>query len=103
MKKKLEGQTAIVTGASSGIGAGVAKALALEGAFVVINFHSGEEKAKAVLAEIQQAGGDGVTIQADVSKEPEVVSMFQHTIKQCGTWTLLSITQDCKKILFFMR
>lgn len=87
--KKLQGQVAIVTGASSGIGAGVAKALAAEGAIVVINYASSPEKAEKVLEEIKQKGGEGYTIKADVSNEKEVVGMFQTTIKKYGTVDIL--------------
>jgi glucose 1-dehydrogenase len=89
MKRKLEGQTAIVTGASSGIGAGVAKALAAEGATVVINHASSADKATAVLNEIKQAGGNGMVAKADVSKEADVQAMFKETIKQFGTVDIL--------------
>jgi len=87
--KKLQGQVAIVTGASSGIGAGVAKALAAEGATIVINYSSSPEKAEKVLDEIKQKGGDGFAIKADVSKESEVVDMFQQTLKRYGTVDIL--------------
>ncbi|HTJ48752.1 MAG TPA: SDR family NAD(P)-dependent oxidoreductase, partial [Cyclobacteriaceae bacterium] len=87
--KKLQGQVAIVTGASSGIGAGVAKALAEAGAIVVVNYSSSPDKAEKVLAEIKGAGGDGITIKADVSNEAEVISMFQQTIKKYGTVDIL--------------
>jgi glucose 1-dehydrogenase len=87
--KKLQGQIAIVTGASSGIGAGVAKALAAEGATVIINYSSSPEKAEKVLAEIKAKGGDGFSIKADVSNEKEVVDMSQQTIKRYGTVDIL--------------
>jgi glucose 1-dehydrogenase len=89
MKRKLEGQIALVTGASSGIGAGVAKAIAAEGAKVVINYSSSPDKAEKVLNEIEQAGGTALTIKADVSNEKEVVSMFQETFKRFGTVDIL--------------
>ena len=87
--KKLQGQVAIITGASSGIGAGVAKALAEAGASVVVNYSSSSDKAEKVLTEIKEAGGDGITIKADVSNETEVISMFQQTIKKYGTVDIL--------------
>jgi Dehydrogenases with different specificities (related to short-chain alcohol dehydrogenases) len=89
MKKKLEGQIAIVTGASSGIGAGVAKALAREGAAVVVNYSSSEGKAREVLKTIKDEGGEGFIFQADVSKEDQVVAMFAETCKQFGTVDIL--------------
>lgn len=89
MKRKLEGQTAIVTGASSGIGAGVAKALAAEGATVVINHSSSADKAAAVLDEIKKAGGTGMVVKADVSNEADVQAMFKETYKQFGTVDIL--------------
>lgn len=89
MKKKLEGQIAIATGASSGIGAGVAKALAREGAAVVVNYSSSEDKARDVLKEIKDEGGEGFIYQADVSSEDQVVDMFAETFKQYGTVDIL--------------
>src|SRR5450432_1822594 len=91
MEKKLQGQIAIVTGASSGIGAGVAKSLAAAGATVAVNHPMAATKdaAEAVLAEIIHAGGAGITYQCDVSKEDEVVKMFADVAKQFGTVDIL--------------
>ena len=88
-KKSLQGQTAIVTGASSGIGAGIAKALAHAGAKVVINYSSSAEKAEKVLQDIKSLGGDGFIFKADVSKESEVISMFQETVGRFRTVDIL--------------
>jgi glucose 1-dehydrogenase len=91
MEKALTGQTAIVTGASSGIGAGVAKALAAAGATVVVNHPvpATRDAAESVLAEIRSAGGSGSTYLCDVSKEPEVQKMFADVIAQYGTVDIL--------------
>jgi glucose 1-dehydrogenase len=91
MEKKLDGQIAIITGASSGIGAGVAKAFAAEGATVVINHpvDQTQQAADAVLAEVKAAGGTGITFKCDVSKEDQVIQMFSDTVKQFGTVDIL--------------
>jgi glucose 1-dehydrogenase len=91
MDKKLQGQVAIITGGSSGIGAGVAKSLSAAGATVVINYPvaPAREAADAVLAEITAAGGAGMTAMCDVSQEAEVQKMFADTISQYGTVDIL--------------
>jgi glucose 1-dehydrogenase len=91
MEKKLEGQIAIITGASSGIGAGCAKELAKAGATVVVNFPvaSTREMADRVVSEIAANGGKAITYQADVSKETEVQKMFSDVVKQFGTVDIL--------------
>lgn len=90
-EKKLQNQVAIITGASSGIGSGVAKALAAAGATVVVNHPVAATKdaAEKVLAAINAAGGTGITFQCDVSKEAEVIKMFAETIAQFGTVDIL--------------
>ena len=87
--KKLSGQVAIVTGASSGIGAGVAKAVAEAGAAVAQNYSSRPDKAEKVLEEIKSKGGEGFTIKADVSKEEDVLNMFAETYKRYKTVDIL--------------
>ena len=86
---RLQNQIALVTGASSGIGVGVAKALAANGATVVINYRSHADEAAAVLADITAAGGQAIVYQADVSDETQVEKMFADLIAQFGTLHIL--------------
>jgi glucose 1-dehydrogenase len=88
-QKPLEGQTAIVTGASSGIGAGIAKALGAAGAAIVVNYSSSADKAEKVVESIRENGGKAFSFKADVSKEDDVIAMFSETIKQHGTVDIL--------------
>ncbi|AZA88284.1 glucose 1-dehydrogenase [Chryseobacterium shandongense] len=91
MEISLKNQVAIVTGASSGIGTGIAKSLAAAGATVIVN-HSSEhsaDEANEVLKEITDAGGTGIVYQCDVSSEEQVVGMFQEVISQFGTVDIL--------------
>ncbi len=91
MKQKLEGQVAIITGASSGIGAGCSIELARAGATVVVNYPvlQAKEMAEKVVAEIAANGGRAISYKADVSKEDEVQRMFADTVKQFGTVDIL--------------
>ena len=84
-RKFLKGQKALVTGANSGIGKGVAIALGRAGADVVINFRSGEEAAQQVADEIIAGGSRSYIHNADVSQEAEVVAMFERMKKEFGT------------------
>jgi glucose 1-dehydrogenase len=87
--KPLLGQRAIVTGGSSGIGAAIAKALGAAGATVVVNWSRGEDAARRVLAELEQAGGRGLTLGGDVSCEEDVRRIFRTTIQALGSVDIL--------------
>ncbi len=87
--KRLQGQTAIVTGSSSGLGQGIAIEMGQEGANVCINYHSDEDGANVTLQAIEAAGGQGFTIQADVSDPDDVEKVFQETIDAFGTVDIL--------------
>lgn len=84
MNNKLENKVVVVTGASKGIGAGIAKQMSASGAKVVVNYASSKESADAVVAEIVGAGGNAVAIQGDMSKQSDVKRLFEETINLFG-------------------
>jgi 3-oxoacyl-[acyl-carrier protein] reductase len=86
---KLTNQVAVVTGASKGIGAGIAKALAAEGAFVVVNYSSSKDGADRVVKEITSTGGKAIAIQGDVSKQADITRLFAETKKTFGKLNIL--------------
>ena len=86
---KLSGQVAVVTGASKGIGAGIAKALAAEGAAVVVNYASSKDAADKVVQEITAKGGKAVAVKADLSKPAEIPALFAETKKAFGKLDIL--------------
>jgi 3-oxoacyl-[acyl-carrier protein] reductase len=87
--KKLAGKVAVVTGASKGIGAGIAKYLAVEGASVVVNYASSREGADQVVNEIVKEGGKAIAVQADVAKKKEIEHLFAETKKAFGRLDIL--------------
>ena len=86
---KLTGKVAIVTGASKGIGAAIAKGLAQAGAAVVVNYSAGKEGAERTVVEITRAGGKAIAVQADVSKAADVKRLFEETEKTLGSPSVL--------------
>ena len=86
---KLKGQVAVVTGASKGIGASIAKSLAAEGAAVVVNYSSSKEGAERIVSEIARQGGKAVAVQGDVSKASDVKRIFAETERTFGKLDIL--------------
>jgi 3-oxoacyl-[acyl-carrier protein] reductase len=86
---KLAGKVAVVTGASKGIGAGIAKALAAEGAAVVVNYASSKAGADSVVASIRAAGGKAVAVRGDVSKPAEAKAIIDAAIESYGQLDIL--------------
>jgi 3-oxoacyl-[acyl-carrier protein] reductase len=86
---KLSGKVAVVTGASKGIGAGIAKELAAQGASVVVNYSSSKEGADKVVAEIVKAGGKAIAVGGSVAKTAEIETLFAETKKAYGRVDIL--------------
>jgi 3-oxoacyl-[acyl-carrier protein] reductase len=87
--KKLAGKVAVVTGASKGIGAAIAKHLAAEGAAVVVNYASSKAGADKVVADITSGGGKAIAVQADVAKKADINRLFAQTKKSFGPLNIL--------------
>lgn len=86
---KLKGKVAVVTGASKGIGASIAKTLGSAGASVVVNYSSSKEGADKVVAEIEKQGGKAIAVQGDMSKSSDVKRLFSETKKAFGSVNIL--------------
>jgi 3-oxoacyl-[acyl-carrier protein] reductase len=91
---KLTNKVAVVTGASKGIGAGIAKTLAADGASVVVNYASSKEGADKVVAEIKAKGGKAVAVHGDVSKQADISKLFAETKKAFGRLDVLVNNAD---------
>src|SRR6476660_8098440 len=89
---RLSGKTAVVTGAAKGIGAGIAKGLAAEGAAVVVNYASSKDGADRVVADIKAKGGKAIAVQGDVAKAADVEKIFAETKRAFAGWTFWSTT-----------
>jgi 3-oxoacyl-[acyl-carrier protein] reductase len=89
MAKKLAGKVAVVTGASKGIGASIAKHLAAEGAAVVVNYASSKEGAERVVAEIARGDGRAIAVQANLAREADIEQLFAETLRAFGQIDIL--------------
>ena len=89
MSQKLAGKVAIVTGASKGIGASIAKHLAAEGAAVIVNYSASKEGADRVVDEITAKGGRAIAVKADVTKQDEIAHLFAETQNAFGKLDIL--------------
>jgi 3-oxoacyl-[acyl-carrier protein] reductase len=87
--KKLDGKVAVVTGASKGIGASIARHLASEGASVVVNYASSKTGAEKVVSEITAEGGSAIAVQADVGKATDIDRLFAETKRAFGKLDIL--------------
>ena len=85
----LKGKVAVVTGASKGIGAGIAERFAADGARVVVNYASDRAGAEKVVAKIKQVGGEAIAVQGDVAKKQDVERMFAEAKKAFGKLDIL--------------
>src|ERR1041384_15799 len=88
-EKKLAGKVAIVTGASKGIGAGIAKEMAAAGASVVVNYSSSKKGADEVVAAIKKNGGQAIALQADMAKRSEIERLFSEAVRAFGRVDIL--------------
>lgn len=89
MSQRLKGKVALITGASKGIGAAIAKHLASEGAYVIVNYASSKENAEKIVAEIVKKGGKAIAIQADVAKEKDIENLFKQAVTAFGKIDIL--------------
>jgi len=89
MDESLKGKTALVTGASRGIGRAIAVRLAAGGADVCVNYAKNAKEAQEVVSDIKSAGGSAIAVQADVSRVADVARLFDETIRQLGKLDIL--------------
>ena len=97
MKISLNDQVALVTGGDSGIGRAICIAFAAAGAKVVVNYNSSQDKADEVVRQIQQAGGQALAVQCDVSSEDDVARLFDETDRAFGGLDILVANAGMQK------
>jgi NAD(P)-dependent dehydrogenase (short-subunit alcohol dehydrogenase family) len=98
----LAGKVAVITGASRGIGRATAERLARDGASVVINYAVSDERAKAVVKEIEARGGKAIAIQADIARLDDIARLFRETVVRLGRLDILvanaAVEQFCRTL-----
>ena len=99
--ERLKNQVALITGASSGIGKGIARAMADEGADVVVNYIGDEKAARQLCDELREKGVRAIAVEADVSNEDQVRKMFETAIEQLGTVDILVNNAGLQQDAFF--
>lgn len=102
MQQRLKGQAALITGASSGIGQAIAIGMAKEGAAVGINYASSSDGAEETLRQVEEQGGEGIIIQADVSDQDSVQQMFDQFLERFGTIDVLVANAGIQKDADFL-
>ncbi|MBO1076206.1 glucose 1-dehydrogenase [Roseomonas marmotae] len=97
MECRLDGQVAVVTGGSSGIGRGIAQLFAQAGAAVVVNYRGSRDGAEEAVREIEAAGGKAIAVKADVSQQAEVEAMFAAAVEHFGAVDILVANSGIQK------
>ena len=97
---RLNGKVALVTGAAKGIGAGIARRLASDGARVVVNYASSESQAQAVVDDIARDGGRAIAVRADVRQQGDVDALVRSAIERFGRLDIPPLSPPAKCILF---
>ena len=98
---RLKGKVALVTGASKGFGAAIARRFGSEGASVIVNYSSGEKDAEGVVSDVRAKGSDAVALRADVTQRAEVAAMFTEAMIRFGHLDVVVNNAGVEKKLAF--